>query len=58
MHLGVRNQTHIEPYDFHDVENVDEIVETNHKNGIYFRKWNVMEFTVFFMNKSKADQCT
>ncbi len=33
------------PYDFHDAENTDGIVESSHKNGIYSLMQNVTEFS-------------
>ncbi len=46
----------IEPYDFCDVENVDWIVESSHKNGIYCITRSVTEFAKFWMDTSKVDQ--
>ncbi len=46
------------PYDFCDLKNEDKIVESIHKNGIYRIKWNVMELTTFWMNKSKVGLLT
>ncbi len=44
----------LEPYDCHDVENTEEIVEFGHKNGIYNITWNFVKFCKFRMNKSKG----
>ncbi len=44
----------VPPYDFHDMENVDGIVKSSHKNGIYYIMRNINEFEEFWMNKSKV----
>lgn len=41
-------------YDFHAVENMDRIIESSHKIGIYCIILNVMEFDKTWMNKAKA----
>ncbi len=38
------------PYDFHDAENADGIVEPSHKNGIYSLTWNNPECVKVWMN--------
>lgn len=47
------NTNNVGPYDFHDVENVDRITESSHKNIIFF-SYNV-EFRI---DKSRVGQCT
>lgn len=32
------------PYDFRDAENMDGLVESSHKNFIFYLMWNVTEF--------------
>ncbi len=44
----------IEPYDFRNVENVVETLESVHKNWIYCIVRNVTEFAKFGVNKSKG----
>ncbi len=39
-----------------DAENMDEIAESSHKNGIYCKTQNVIEFAKFWMDKSKVAQ--
>ncbi len=38
------------PYDLSDVENVDGMAESSHKNGIYCITQNITEFAKFWMN--------
>ncbi len=46
------------PYDFNILENVDWIIKSSHKNGIYCIAWNVTELAKLCMNKSKVGQHT
>ncbi len=53
VHL-INTIINIGPYDFHDVENMDGIAESSHKNGIYCIMQNVAEFAKFWTDKSKV----
>ncbi len=44
------------PYDFSDVENMDGIVKSSHKNGIYCIMWNVTEFVTLWINQKLVNQ--
>ncbi len=46
------------PFDFRDAENVDGIVESSHKNGIYSLTRNVTECVKVWMNQSKVGPYT
>ncbi len=53
IYLGRPMLTILWPNDFRDVENVNGVVESSHKNGIYVKKRNVTEFSEFWMNQKK-----
>lgn len=46
----------VEPYDFHDAENAERIMESSNKNGVYCITQNVVEFAKFWMDKLKVGQ--
>ncbi len=54
---GTKNNN-VGPYDFHDAENVDRIVESSPKNGIYCITRNITEFAKFRIDKSRVGQYT
>lgn len=38
------SKSQVGTYDFHDVENVQEIAAFTKQNGIQYKTWNLMEF--------------